>query len=682
MINDRFISACFSDGSDEYRSIVDNQDGTCVRVRVRLPENGIKAVWLHVENNTPVEAVYGGNEAGFAYYYAEFPYPDHKVRYCFEVDTEWIKYAVQSYQTNVVERIEERDRSLDFVFTPKFYVPDWSKGAVWYQIFPDRFRSGEESNKVLNREYRYLNGYSRRIKNERRYPGLDDPRCFYGGDIPGILESLDYFQELGVEVLYLNPIFVSPSSHRYDTQDYAHIDPHLTVIDKRYTDVLGAYEKDLHKSERYMYAVASEDSLEQSDRIFAEFCNEVHRRGMKIVLDGVFNHCGSRNRWMDREGIYSGGAYRNSRSIYREFFNFSQSGDRESYEGWWGYDTLPKLNYEASAELCETIFAIAEKWLKPPYCIDGWRLDVAADLGHSSEFNHWFWKEFRNRVRGVNEEALIIAEHYGDPGDWLDGSQWDTVMNYDAFMEPVSFFLTGMEKHSDWKNETLIANGEAYLDTMLRNMARMDQGSIMSAMNELSNHDHSRFMTRTNGTVGRTQTIGPKAAETGIRKDVFMLGVVMQFTWPGAPTIYYGDEAGLCGWTDPDNRRFYPWGREDQMLVDLHRKMALMRKAHPVLRNGHFKAVYCDNGVIGYIRFDSSETVLIMVSREEYDTECVVPLDAVYTEGSAVCKCIAEIGNDKYELFEDAQPVAVSDHSISVIMPGCSAKLFMIECSE
>lgn len=184
---------------------------------------------------------------------------------------------------------------------------------------------------------------------------------------------------------------------------------------------------------------------------------------------------------------------------------------------------------------------IGEKWVSPPYNVDGWRLDVAADLGHSPQFNHWFWSRFRKRVRKANPEAFIFAEHYGDPAPWFDGRQWDTVMNYDAFMEPVTWFLTGMEKHSDSRDDRLLGDGIYFFDSMFRNMSRFPRPSLDSALNQLSNHDHSRFLTRTNRTVGRTETLGAEAAAFGIDKRVFRLAVTIQMTWVGSPGIYYAD---------------------------------------------------------------------------------------------------------------------------------------------
>ena len=327
-----------------------------------------------------------------------------------------------------------------------------------YQIFTDRFCNGDPSNDVQDREYIYINEGVQRVTDWEKTPDYMDVRSFYGGDIQGIWDKLDYLQDLGVDVLYLNPIFVSPSNHKYDSQDYDYIDPHLGVIAEDGGECLPEWDNNNSHATRYIQRVVNKKNLEASNDFFARFVEEVHRRGMKIILDGVFNHCGSFNKWLDRELLYEHaegyekGAYISADSPYRSFFRFNNEHDwpyNEFYEGWWGHDTLPKLNYEESPQLVEYILGVAKKWLLPPYNVDGWRLDVAADLGFSEEYNHEFWRKFRKAVKEVNPDALILAEYYGNAKKWLLGDQWDTIMNYDAFMEPVTWFLTGMEKHSD-----------------------------------------------------------------------------------------------------------------------------------------------------------------------------------------------------------------------------------------
>ena len=446
---------------------------------------------------------------------------------------------------------------------------------------------------------------------------------------------MDYLQSLGVEVLYLNPIFVSPSNHKYDIQDYDHIDPHFAQIVVDEGELLQPNEYDNRKATRYQNRVTNQANLEASNDFFAHFCQEVHRRGMRIILDGVFNHCGSFNCWLDKEKIYTDkdgfqeGAYLSKESPYHTYFKFQEEDarnwpDNRTYEGWWGHDTLPKLNYEDSAILYQDILRIAKKWVSEPYCVDGWRLDVAADLGHSEEFNHQFWRDFRETVRTANPEAIILAEHYGDPKAWLLGDQWDTIMNYSAFMEPLTWFLTGMEKHSDEYCPERIGKIDEFEGAMRHYMTSFMTSSLYSAMNQLSNHDHSRFLTRTNHIVGRAEFVGAKKASEDIDYRVMREAVLVQMTWPGAPTLYYGDEAGVCGFTDPDNRRTYPWGYENTELIDFYREMIFLHKNNEALKTGSFQFLNGEEQLLCYSRFNRRQQFIILVNNADEEMEIEV----------------------------------------------------------
>ena len=455
------------------------------------------------------------------------------------------------------------------------------------------------------------------------------------GTLQGIIDKLDYFEELGVEVLYLNPIFVSPSNHKYDCQDYDYVDPHYGKIVEDCDGLLAPGDRDNTHATKYIRRVTDKRNLEASNHMFAQLVEELHKRGMKIILDGVFNHCGSFNKWMDRERIYENqegypkGAYVSADSPYRNFFSFNDPNGwpyNTSYDGWWAHDTLPKLNYEGSRELYDYILRVGQKWGSAPYNVDGWRLDVAADLGHSNDFNHHFWKEFRRTVKEANPDAVILAEHYGNPESWLRGDEWDTVMNYDAFMEPVTWFLTGMEKHSDEYREDLYGNSEAFIGAMKHHMQSLHMGALYGAMNELSNHDHSRFLTRTNHIAGRVEQLGYKAAEEGINEAVFCEAVAVQMTWVGAPTVYYGDEVGVVGFTDPDNRRTYPWGHEDQELIAFHKEAIRIHKEHPALKTGSLKILGGEENILSYARFKGHDRIIVVINNRSERAEVKVPV--------------------------------------------------------
>ncbi len=517
-----------------------------------------------------------------------------------------------------------------FEIIPDFKTPDWAKGAIMYQIFVDRFCRGDGSNDVLDDEYIYLGVPCTRTTDWYEYPSNFDVGYFYGGDLQGVMDKLDYLKSLGVEAIYFNPIFVSPSNHKYDAQDYEHIDPHYAKIVNDGGELVDPEAEDNLKATKYIIRTTDKENLEASDRFFADFVEIAHQKGIKIILDGVFNHCGSFHKWLDKESIYKNakgypkGAFHGVDSPYRSYFRFYE--DTDSYDGWWGHSTLPKLFYENSDKLVSEILAIAGKWISPPYNVDGWRLDVAADLGHSEEFNHRFWTKFRKEVKKINPDAIILAEHYGDPYLWLNGKQWDTVMNYDAFMEPVSFFLTGMEKHSEAFYAEKRGDGKLFWHTLLYAKARMPMPAYMCSMNELSNHDHSRFLTRTNMKVGRLHTVGSKAANEGVDVSVFRQAVIMQMTLQGAPTIYYGDEVGVCGWTDPDNRRSFPWGREDWNILEFHKYAINLHKRHKSLRYGSLIPILGEKDLIAYIRAVKDEQILVVIYTGSEEIEVDIPV--------------------------------------------------------
>ena len=623
--------ALFCDGTGGYVIPPEPKCNQTVTLRFRTAKDDVQRVRL-ITGVGGYEMEKAETKGEFDYYTIDWKLNEEAFSYCFEIwDGERVCYYNQCGTAGEIVEF------YNFVIVPGFSTPDWAKGAVMYQIYTDRFYNGDPSNDVETNEYYYIGGYSSRVKDWGKYPATMGVREFYGGDLRGVMEKLDYLQDLGVEVLYFNPLFVSPSNHKYDIQDYDYIDPHYGVIVADGGEVLPEGETDNAKATKYQKRTTDIRNLEASNQLFIEFVEELHRRGMKIILDGVFNHCGSFNKWMDRERIYEDqegyepGAFVSPDSPFRSYFRFFRENAEDwpynvHYDGWWGHDTLPKLNYEDSVKLENYILYIGRKWVSPPYNVDGWRLDVAADLGRSNDYNHEFWKKFRIAVKDANPNAIILAEHYGDPGSWLQGDEWDTVMNYDAFMEPFTWFLTGMEKHSDEMRMELLGNGDNLVGAITHHMSNMLTPSLQTAMNELSNHDHSRFLTRTNHMVGRVETLGPKAAEEYVNPAVMREAVAIQMTWVGAPTIYYGDEAGVCGFTDPDNRRTYPWGKEDQELLGFHKEMIRIHKEHPVLRTGSLNILAWKENIFSFARFNQEEQIVVIVNNRSELAEVTVPV--------------------------------------------------------
>lgn len=624
-------NALFCDGTSDYVIPAEPGIHEKVRLRFRTARDDAQEVCLISGGETLQMQKMSSGEV-FDYYETEVQLTDTMFVYYFRIKSESEELCY--HRCGVSEHPVEY---YNFRIMPGFSTPAWAKGAVMYQIFVDRFCNGDPSNDVEDGEYVYIGEPVCKVKDWNEFPAAMDIRRFHGGDLQGVLDKLDYLEELGVEVIYFNPLFVSPSNHKYDIQDYDYIDPHYGVIIEDGGEVLSEGEKDNTRATKYQKRTGDIRNLEESNRLFAKLVEEMHARGMRVILDGVFNHCGSFNKWMDRERIYEPqpeyekGAYVSAQSPYRDFFHFFDEREEawpynKNYDGWWGHDTLPKLNYEDSPMLEEYILNIGKKWVSPPYNADGWRLDVAADLGYSNEYNHIFWENFRKAVKSANPQALILAEHYGDPGEWLQGDEWDSVMNYDAFMEPLTWFLTGMEKHSDERRTDLWGNADNFVNTMNHFMASMLTPSLQVAMNELSNHDHSRFLTRTNHIVGRVAQLGSKAAEEGINLAVMREAVAVQMTWVGAPTVYYGDEAGVCGFTDPDSRRTYPWGQENRELVEFHKEMIRIHKREKPLRTGSLKMLSWSSNVLAYARFQEGEQIIVVLNNSKELKEVTIPV--------------------------------------------------------
>lgn len=644
------VDAIFSDESENYRDPVSPDINEKVSVKIRTGKDDLDEVYV----------LFGGesyqmdrveSDGYFDYYEGSFICGESRDSYYFKLVKE-----DRVYFYNKQGLVKTVNSDYNFVVIPGFRTPDWAKGAVMYQIYVDRFYNGDKSNDVVDNEYAYLGVTSKAVKDWSAPVELLDVCNFYGGDLKGVIKKMGYLKHLGVDVIYFNPVFVSPSNHKYDIQDYDSIDPHYGVIINDGGKPLEEGKKDNSEATMYMIRTTDKENLEASNRLMADLISIAHKNGIKIILDGVFNHCGAFNKWLDREGFYKkngypDGAFMSEKSQYHDFFSWHGGHwpGNESYDGWWGHSNHPKLNYEGSKELYDYIIGIGKKWVSPPYNADGWRLDVAADLGTSKEFNMQFWRDFRKAVKEANPDAIILAEHYGDPKDWLGGDQWDTVMNYDAFMEPITWFLTGMEKHSEQCSWDKYNNAGDFEAKMRYYMSRFSFESLAVAMNELSNHDHSRFLTRTNKKVGRLHTMGPKEADTGINKNIMREAITFQMTWIGAPTIYYGDEAGLTGWTDPDNRRTYPWGREDKDLLEYYRTLIKIHKRYRAFAYGSLDYLYMSYGIMCYGRWTEDEKIIVVINNNDTAQEVLVPVWRIEAPNGTLFNRVVQSGEDSWD---------------------------------
>ena len=464
------------------------------------------------------------------------------------------------------------------VYDKNLHTPDWLKGGIFYQIFPDRFyNSGKK--KVGVPDDRIL----RTDTENQPYWKPDETgevrnNDYFGGDLAGICEKLPYLKSLGVTGLYLNPIFEAHSNHRYNTADYEKIDP-----------LLG------------------------TEADFRSLCAEAAKYGIRVVLDGVFSHTGSDSRYFNRENRYPTlGAYNSKASPYYPWYTFSEYPDK--YKSWWGFETLPEVNEESPAYLdfITGRDGIVRRWLRAGAA--GWRLDVADELPDA------FLDALAKAAKAEKPDALVLGEvwedattkwAYGVRRRYLLGGQLDSVMNY-PFAEAVLEFARG-------------GAAEAFQRAVTPILEHYPKPVLDVLMNHIGTHDTERAVTRLAGESARfhdrawqaQQTLSDEAYQKGVQ--LLKLAAVLQYTLPGVPCVYYGDEAGMQGYKDPFNRGYYPWGRENQGLLAFYKKLGALRHALPALRDGKMRFVSAVLGCVAYTRESTDGAVLVIANRNEHD---------------------------------------------------------------
>lgn len=466
-----------------------------------------------------------------------------------------------------------------------FTTPDWLKGGIIYQIFPDRFyNSGAKKENVP--EDRILRTDWGNEPEWRPTPeGKVLNNDFFGGDLKGIGEKLPYLKDLGATCIYLNPIFESHSNHRYDTADYGKIDP-----------LLGTEED------------------------FKKLCKDAKKQGIHIILDGVFSHTGDDSVYFNRKGRYNTlGAYNSPESPYYKWYKFTNYPDK--YQSWWGFVTLPEVIEEGEEyrNFINGKGGIIEKWLKAG--ADGFRLDVADELPDI------FIDELRARLKETKPDALLMGEvwedattkhSYGSRRRYLLGSQFDSVMNYPFANAILDFCRSG--------------KAESFMSTVMQIVENYPKQCLDVMMNHIGTHDTERAITKIAGESCEYRdrqwqschSLGDKY-EKGI--GLLKCAVALQYTLPGVPSVYYGDEAGLEGYKDPFNRGCYPWGNENRELIDFYKTMGKIRKENSVFQKGYFSPVSSMLGCVAYRRHDENGNVMVIVNRNEHSISYRLPYD-------------------------------------------------------
>ena len=458
-----------------------------------------------------------------------------------------------------------------------FTTPDWAKGAVIYQLFPDRFhRSGTCDLTGKLKPYTVHKDWDEEVAWQPTAEGIVLNNDFYGGNFRGITEKMDYIASLGVGILYLNPISKSFSSHRYDTGDYKTPDP-----------MLGTMED------------------------FTAMCDAAHKRGIKVILDGVYSHTGSNSLYFDKERTFGGnGAYNSKNSPYYSWYDFRHWPD--SYRCWWDFDTLPTVN-KMDPAFVEYIItgedSVVAHWLKAG--CDGFRLDVADELPNE------FMDLLKKRVRAIRPDALLMGEVWEDASNkeaygirrryFVDGTL-DSVMNY-PFRTAILNYLKSIDDGSGLRRTVM---------TILENYPSQ---VVHCNMNLLGTHDTSRILTALvddfNGSRAEKAHRKLNKGQRELAMNRLYMASFLQYMLPGAPSLYYADETGMEGYNDPYNRRTYPWGKEDKLLLRHFQILGNLRKTCQALRLGNTEFLYAENGRLCFSRFVDGEKVTIYVNHSE-----------------------------------------------------------------
>lgn len=467
------------------------------------------------------------------------------------------------------------------VYDPSVHAPDWVKGGILYQIFPDRFCNSGTPKKNVPPERVLRTDWGAEPMWEPDKSGRIHTYDFFGGDLAGICEKLPYLASLGVSCIYLNPVFEAVSNHRYDTGDYEKIDPLL----------------------------GSEDDLRT-------LCAEAKKHGIHVLLDGVFSHTGDDSKYFNKYGHYDGlGAYQSTHSPYYAWYKFREWP--QSYESWWGIDILPEVCEEAPS-FSEYIQKIARKWLRAG--ADGWRLDVADELPDA------FLETFYAAVKAEKPDAFVLGEvwedasnkiSYGHRRKYLLGRQMDSVMNY-PFADAILRFLQS-------------GSAERFMDTVLTVLENYPPESIHTLMNHIGTHDTARVLTRLagDGNFGRGAWKSGKGRLTEAQRErgltLLRSAAVLQYTLPGVPCVYYADEAGMQGGEDPFNRGCYPWGNEDKALIGFYKMLGALRRRNTCFADGDFVPVSAVLGCVAFARVRGTSRALTIVNRNDHAIDYNLP---------------------------------------------------------
>ena len=569
-------------------------EGEPLRLRLLLPDNiGIGRAYLLLRNDTTgnldkISMKRGEKKEDYDFWECEISLKEDIYWYSFKYNTADNEFYITKFDHSLGMVSNEGGWWQLTVYNKNYTTPSWLDGGIIYQIFPDRFYNSKKPKKdvptdryICDDWYKIPEYTPKESATDNKFIGND----YYGGDLKGIQQKLPYLKKLGVNCIYLNPIFEAHSNHRYNTANYMKIDP-----------LLGD-EKDLKA-----------------------LIKAAEKQGIYIILDGVFSHTGDDSIYFNKYNRYDTvGAYNSDSSPYRSWYDFGET--RDNYESWWGITTLPETK-ENDPDFSEYITGekgVIRHWLN--LGVKGFRLDVADELPDA------FLDKVRLAIKDEDSENFLLGEVWEDATNkisynarrrFLRGHQLDSVMNY-PFANAIIGYLKG-------------GNSRDLIDTVLEIIENYPPQAVKLLMNHIGTHDTSRILTvlgnEGNYYVGdrewqSKQHLSSEQYEKAVK--LLKVAAVLQYTLPGVPSLYYGDEAGLTGHSDPFCRAAYPWGKEDKELIKFYQKLGQFRRSSSAFKSGEFLPYYANFGEIAYMRKSADEMELVACTRWHEQTEINIP---------------------------------------------------------
>lgn len=640
MNEDIMALSIFSDGSKRFVSPVNPKKGERVTIALEcLASGAATGVFLSGKINGvafPKRMTKVSTRDGLERYEIQLPLYEDKFEYTFIITTPNKTY----YRDQAGVTLFPRELSHAFCILTDYQSPEWVKRAVFYQIFPERFCNGRDEISVRDGEYTFDGYEATRVKKWLTPPAeYKDAHCldFYGGDLWGVCEKVPYLKALGVTAVYLNPIFYAATVHKYDCLDYFHVDPHFG-----------------------------------GDEALAALSKALHKEGMKLILDVSINHTGTANRWFNRDGEFfpkSEGAYNNGAATEREYYFFEKDN---SYKAWFDVPTLPTLNY-TSKLLRNRIYrdedSVVRKWLKSPYNIDGWRFDVADTMARNNEVqvHHEVWPEIRRAIKGEKADAYLLAEDWSDCSEYLKGCEWDSQMNYYNFCIPVRAFYGEIDFRGQLpqsKHPGAKLDAQSFTSWYTLFLTKLPHQIQSVQFNLLDSHDVPRFHN-----------------DKKITFDEVQGAALLMFTLPGAPSIYYGDEAAIDGRVNSTEGCRYPMPWDDnehgetkiksKREYKLYHALCRLRRENEELCDGSFRAFDGGSHIFAFARFSSEHVFIIAASNSEESQSVKLPV-SIFGERYSAQKV--------YEKDELGRPLdaKASEGTLSIKLPplgSCIIKL-------